>query len=91
MDIEHDERGHAFLAHLAEGDAALAYDPRPDGSIEVLHTFVPEQARGRGVGEALAGAAFDWARSHRRRVVPSCPFVAQWVRGRPELADLVAR
>ena len=91
MEIEHDEGRHAFLANRSEGDAELAYHPRPDGSIEVVHTFVPEEARGRGIGDALATAAFDWARAHRRRVAPSCPFVSGWLRGHPELSDLVAR
>ena len=91
MEIEHDEERHAFIARLPEGEAELAYRPRPDGSVDMVHTFVPERARGRGIGAALAVAAFDWARAERRRVVPTCPFVAAWVRDHPELADLVAR
>ncbi len=78
MQIEHDIAGHRFLAHLAEGDAYLTYQPRGD-ALDLVHTVVPPEAQGKGVGEAIVRAAFDYARSIGKRIIPTCPFVRHWI------------
>ena len=90
MHIDHDAAGHRFSAKLAEGEAYLSYEPRPDGALDLRHTVVPEEARGRGTGEALVRAALEHARSSGRRVVPTCPFVRQFLEQHSELTELVA-
>ena len=88
--VEHDAAGQRFVAHLDAGDAYLAYRPSGSSIIDLQHTVVPEPARGAGVGEALVRAAMDHARTNQQRVIPSCPFVADWLEQHPEAADLVA-
>ena len=89
MNVEHDENGARFFVRIGEDDAELFYTLVDPKLIDLQHTFVPKSARGHGVAEALATAAFDYARDHRLRVVPSCPFVRKWLRGHPELLKLV--
>ena len=88
--IEHDERASRFVAHLDGGDAYLAYERVAANTLDFQHTVVPEEDRGQGVGEALVRAAFDYARAHDKRVIPSCPFVASWLEEHPEAQSLVA-
>lgn len=59
-------------------------------AIEFLHTEVADVAEGMGVGSRLVRGALDAAREDGLRVVPRCPFVASYIDGHPEYADLVA-
>lgn len=53
------------------------------------HTEVPSSLEGRGVGSRLVKAALDHVRAAGAGVIPSCPFVAAYLRRHPEEADLV--
>jgi predicted GNAT family acetyltransferase len=54
------------------------------------HAEVSPNVRGRGIGGALARGALDDLRRQDRKVVPLCPFIADFIRRNPEYADLVA-
>lgn len=73
------EHGVAHLKYLARGDV-----------LDLVHTEVPREAEGQGIGAALAKAALDHARSEGMKVIPSCPFVRTYVKRHGEYADLVA-
>jgi uncharacterized protein len=87
--IEHDSADHQFVAHLPEGEAYLAYATEGNGTLDLEHTVVPQEARGRGVGESLVRAALGYAREKGVRVIPSCPFVRQWLADHPEERDVL--
>ena len=89
MNVEHQERENRFIVRVGDDEAELAYSRPGPRLLDLEHTYVPKSARGQGVAEALATAAFDYAREHGDKVVPSCPFVRRWLRAHPELADLV--
>jgi predicted GNAT family acetyltransferase len=50
---------------------------------------VPAKLEGKGIGNALAAAALDYARSEGLRVVPRCEFIAAFIRRHREYQDLV--
>ena len=54
-----------------------------------LHTEVPSEFEGQGVGSAIARYALDDARARGLRVRPLCPFIRAWIERHPEYADLV--
>ena len=87
--IEHNSADHEFVAHLPEGDAYLAYSSDGHGTLDLEHTVVPEEARGRGVGESLVRAVLAYARGEGYQVIPSCPFVRQWLADHPEERDVL--
>lgn len=90
MTVTHATDRNRFEADLGpDGVAYLAYSPRGDDVLDLQHTIVPDAAQGRGVGTQLVAAALDHAREHGMRIVPSCPFVAEWLDGHPEAMDLV--
>ena len=89
MNVEHDEAEHRFVIRFPEEDATLEYNLPGPKLIDLVHTYVPESARGHGAAEALALAAFDYARERKLRVVPSCPFIKTWLTGHPELLGQV--
>lgn len=72
------------------GDLLAVAEYRLHGKTMTLtHTEVPHELEGRGVGANLVKAALDHARQQGYRVVPQCPFVAQYIRRHSEYSDLV--
>ena len=79
------------IATLAVAEYALE-DVAGEMRMIFTHTFVPSEMRGKGVAEALVRAALADARSHRRRVVPQCSYVAKFIERHPaDCGDLLAR
>jgi len=68
--------------------AVVAYERR-DGAIAFLHTVVPHDMAGLGVGSALARRVLDDARKAGESVIPRCPFIAAYIRRHPAYRDLV--
>ena len=89
VNIQHDAQERRFFAQFEDGDAELVYTEPAPKTMDIQHTYVPESGRGHGVAEALVMAAFDHAREHDVRVVPTCPFVRRWLSGHPGLESLV--
>ena len=89
MQVEHLEDESRFVVRMDDEEAELAYLRAGPKIIDIQHTYVPEGERGHGVAEALATAAFRFARERGYRVVPTCPFVRRWLETHPEEAKLV--
>jgi predicted GNAT family acetyltransferase len=70
--------------HVAFVDYAMS-----SGSITLLHTEVPKELGGRGVGSILAKAVLENIRSHGLKVEPRCEFLAGYIKKHPEFAALV--
>ncbi len=69
--------------------AYVEYAPRAGGTLELIHTEVPQSLSGRGVGSRLAEAVLQQARQRGIGVVPTCEFIAAYVERHPEFRDLV--
>ena len=89
MNVTHHADARRFVVELPDGLAYLAYEPLDGRTLDLLHTVVPDAEQGRGVGSALVEAAFDHARDNGLKLVPSCPFVSEWLGDHPEQLDLV--
>jgi predicted GNAT family acetyltransferase len=90
MSVEHDPVSRHFTIAATGGTAVLAYAPAGSGLVEFYSTFVPPADRGRGLAARLVQAAVEYARAEDLRIIPSCWYVAQWMRAHPEHADLLA-
>jgi predicted GNAT family acetyltransferase len=90
MSVEHDLVSHRFTVAASSGTAVLAYTPAGPDLLELYSTYVPPADRGRGIAARLVQAAVAYARAEGFRIIPSCWYVAQWIRHHPEHADLVA-
>jgi predicted GNAT family acetyltransferase len=90
MSVEHDAAARRFTVAVPGGTAILAYAPAGSDVLELYSTYVPPADRGRGIAARLVQAAVNYARSEGLRIIPSCWYVAQWLRHHPEHADLVA-
>ena len=89
MDVTHEAAASRFVVSIDGHRAELQYERLPDGVIDLVHTEVPEALAGRGVGNALAAGAFEYARSNGLRVILTCPFLRRWILSHPEQRDIV--
>ena len=69
----------AELTWVARGQARVAN-----------HTYVPDEARGKGIAAALVDALIADARAEGFKIVPQCSYVAAAFRRHPEWADVLA-
>jgi hypothetical protein len=83
--IQRNDAEHQFEA-VVDGDLArLTY--RIVGKRMVLvHTEVPEELEGRGLGGELVRAALDDAAARQLTIVPLCPFARSWLERHPDVA-----
>jgi predicted GNAT family acetyltransferase len=54
-----------------------------------VHTEVPDELGGQGIGGALVESAIDAAAEAGLTVVPGCPFAREWLEKHPEAAGRV--
>ena len=89
--ITHRSQDQEFIAAADGHEAELAYTLPAAGIIDFTHTFVDENWRGQGVGEALARRGLAYARQQHLRVRTSCEFMARFVQAhQDEYQDLLA-
>ena len=53
----------------------------------LVHTEVPVELEGRGIGGRLVTAAVDRAAREGLTLVPLCPFARSWLERHPEVAS----
>ncbi len=70
--------------------AFVDYRLRPD-KIVLVHTEVPSELGGRGVGSKLARGTLDAVRKRGLKADIRCDFLASYIQKHPEYADLVAK
>jgi uncharacterized protein len=66
--------------------AELVYRSRGDRLV-LVHTEVPVELEGRGIGGRLVTAAVDRAVREGLTLVPLCPFARGWLERHPEAAS----
>ena len=86
--VRHEPEAERWVAPVEGGDAVLAYATASDGTLDLQHTVVPPEARGRKVADALVRAAVAHARQTGGRLVATCPYVAAWAARHPDTAAL---
>ena len=69
----------AFITYRRSGDV-----------VTLLHAEVPHELSGSGVGSALVQGTLELARSQGQKVVPRCPFIANYIKKHTQFQDLLA-
>lgn len=77
MDTKHEQNGNKGSFYVEEGEQRLAdmvYSMTPNGIMIIEHTEVSDVLRGKGVGYQLVEKAVEYAREHKIKIIPLCPF-----------------
>lgn len=84
-DIIDNESEHRFMVTREGHTAELTY--RVNGKRFVLiHTGVPEELEGRGIGGELVRAAVHRAAREGLIIIPMCPYARQWLQKHSDVA-----
>ncbi len=76
---------------MAEGHLAATYYTLAGGVITFVHTEVPPELGGKGVGSRLVKGALDQVRGDGLKVIAQCPFVKGYIDKHAEYADLLLK
>lgn len=68
--------------------AFVVYRKTPD-TITLVHTEVPPELGGRGIGSNLARATLDAVRAQGIKLVVKCEFIRSFMKKHPEYDDLL--
>jgi predicted GNAT family acetyltransferase len=83
--VTNDPAASRFELQSEGGLAELSY--RRNGKrLVLMHTEVPVELEGRGLGGMLVSAAVDHAAQEGLTVVPLCPFAHGWLERHPDVA-----
>jgi predicted GNAT family acetyltransferase len=73
-----------------DGRTAFSQYKLSPGVITFMHTEVPKELEGHGVGSSLVRGELEAVRAQGLKVVAKCPFVAAYIKKHPEFQDLLA-
>ena len=87
-DVVNNKAHHRFELTV-EGHLAATYYKIEDGVITFIHTEVPPELGGKGIGSALVKGALDQVRGLGLKVIAECPFVKAYIDKHAAYADLL--
>lgn len=88
-DFHDNEERDRFELDVEGKTAFVSYRKTPD-TITLVHTVVPPELGGKGVGSKLARATLDAVRAQRRKLTVECEFIRGHMSKHPEDNDLLA-
>ncbi|MEA2604024.1 MAG: uncharacterized protein QOF89_5016 [Acidobacteriota bacterium] len=86
LQVQNDEKERKFHA-LVDGHEAVIEYVRSGDAYNLLHTFVPEELRGHGVGDQLVQGALDQIKAQGAKFIPTCSFVQAFLKRHPEYQE----
>jgi predicted GNAT family acetyltransferase len=86
-EIVNNKTQHRFELAV-DGHVAASYYKIADGVITFMHTEVPQELGGKGIGSKLIKGALDQARADGLKVIAMCPFVKAYLEKHSDYADL---
>ena len=88
--LSHNVRKHRFEYQVSDDDFAHLDYALADSVMDIYETFVPTSARQRGIAAKLCDSAFQYAKDHSLRIVPSCSYVSgQYLKLNPDKLSLI--
>ena len=88
MDVVENPEQNRFELALDGGTAIVAYR-RDENRVVLIHTEVPEEFAGQGVGSRLAKGVFELIRASGRKAVVRCEFLKGWIAKHHEYDDII--
>ncbi|CAD5215362.1 unnamed protein product [Bursaphelenchus okinawaensis] len=86
--VNHCKKSLKFFLDLAQGNqATLEYRQLKPNVIDIYHTQVPPELKGKGITAQLCKEAFSFAKDNKLKVVTSCPTALKYVESKATEAE----
>ncbi len=86
--INNNTKEKRFENHFGGATSTLTYEIKGD-TITLIHTFVPKELAGSGIGGAMAEAALRFAETSGLKVDVRCTYVAAYIEKHPDFMKLL--
>ncbi len=88
--VENNASAKRFETMVAGYQVFLDYELK-DQTMTLIHTKVPSELEGQGLGGKIVKAALEYAKNHGLQVIPQCPFVLSYVERHQEYKSIVVK
>lgn len=85
----HDEHQQKFYVITENLESHLQY-AKLNNILDLNHTYVPYQLRGKGIAGKLVEAALEYAKQNGLKIIPTCSYVDAYFQRHPEYNDMLA-
>ncbi|WP_020674859.1 GNAT family N-acetyltransferase [Geopsychrobacter electrodiphilus] len=86
--IENNKSAKRFEAIAAGYRVFIDYELN-NQTMTLIHTKVPSELEGQGLGGKIVKAALEYAKNHGLQVIPQCPFVLSYIERHQEYKTLI--
>ena len=92
ISVVHDAPHRVFRALNGTGTELghLEYrlvDSSPHKAVDFYHTYTRPAAQGHGVAAKMVACGLDWAQSEKFSVIPTCSYVAAFLKKNPQYSS----
>ena len=84
-------KGSFFIEEAGNRLAEMTFTKAGERLIIVDHTEVSDALRGTGAGKKLVTEAVEYARKHKLKILPLCPFAKSVFDKTPEFEDVISK
>ena len=88
MEVNHDIDKQKFYMVVDGLESHLEY-ARMNSILNLNHTYVPNELRGKGIAGKIVKAALTYAEENNLKIIPSCSYVADYIRRHKEYQPLL--
>jgi len=89
MEILHDIQKQKFYVVVDGLESHLEY-VKMENVLNLIHTYVPDALRGKGIAGEVVKAALTYAEENELKIIPSCSYVVAYIQRHKEYENLVA-
>jgi len=88
MEVIHDIDKQKFYMVVDGLEPHLEY-ARMNSILNLNHTYVPNELRGKGIAGKIVKAALTYGKDNKLKIIPSCSYVADYIRRHKEYQPLL--
>ena len=79
IEIHHDKENQRVWTEKDSFIAEVQYTCA-DGTLDILHTYVPEQLEGQGIASKLVEFVYKYALNQGLKITATCPYARIWLK-----------
>ena len=80
LKTENNTEEQRFMLQLDDSEAFIDYKIGKSGALYLIHTEVPDEMEGQGIGHKLVREALKIIESDDLKIIPLCPFVKSYLK-----------